>query len=119
LGEPFLLGGVEVAFVCAGTSAALDLALRTTRAGGRVVLIGLPSAGVDLAPLWFRELELVGAYAASAGFADALVLARQGPLLPDLLSAVYPLSGWRDAIDHALDGSRLGAAKVAFDPRLN
>jgi threonine dehydrogenase-like Zn-dependent dehydrogenase len=119
LGEPFLLGGVEVAFECAGTSAALDLALRTTRAGGRVVLIGLPAAGVDLAPLWFRELELVGAYAASGGFADALALARQGPLPPDLLSAVYPLASWRDAIDHALDGGRLGAVKVAFDPRLN
>jgi threonine dehydrogenase-like Zn-dependent dehydrogenase len=117
-GEPYLLGGVDLAFDCAGTAAALDLALRTTRAGGRVVLIGLPTAGVDLAPLWFRELELVGAYAASSGFPEAVALARQTPLPADLLSAVYSLASWREAIDHALDGGRLGAVKVAFDPRL-
>jgi threonine dehydrogenase-like Zn-dependent dehydrogenase len=116
--HPFLLDGVDVAFDCAGSAAALQLALRSTRAGGRVVLVGLPFRGVDLAPLWFRELELVGAYAASGGFATAVDLARQAPL-GDLLSAVYPLTSWRAAIDHALDGGRLGAIKVAFDPRAN
>ena len=44
-GPSFLLDGVDVAFECAGTPSALDLALRTTRAGGRVVLVGLPGAG--------------------------------------------------------------------------
>jgi threonine dehydrogenase-like Zn-dependent dehydrogenase len=117
LGQPFLLDGVDLSFACAGSAAALDLALRTTRAGGRVVLAGLPApSSVDLAPLWFRELELVGAYAAAAGFATALDAARQVPL-GDLLSAIYPLGRWREAIDHALDAGRLGATRVAFDPR--
>jgi threonine dehydrogenase-like Zn-dependent dehydrogenase len=116
-GRSFLLDGVDVAFECAGTPSALDLALRTTRAGGRVVLIGLPSAGVDLAPLWFRELELIGAYAATAGFASALKLSPHvASELSELVSAVYPLSHWRQAIDHALDAGRLGAARIAFSP---
>jgi threonine dehydrogenase-like Zn-dependent dehydrogenase len=115
-GQPFLLDGVDLAFECAGTVSALELALRTTRAGGRVVLVGLPPAGADLAPLWFRELELVGAYGARGGFAPALEVAADAPLR-NLLSAVYPLSGWRTAVDHALDGGRLGAVKIAFDLR--
>src|SRR5439155_1321599 len=57
-GSPFLLGGVDVAIDCVGSKGSLDLALRTTKAGGRVVLAGIPVAGVDLTPLWFRELEL-------------------------------------------------------------
>jgi threonine dehydrogenase-like Zn-dependent dehydrogenase len=117
-GSPFLLDGVDVAFECAGTPSALDLALRTTRAGGRVVLVGLPPAGVDLAPVWFRELELIGSYAASAGFARALKFASQVTgELSELVSAVYPLRAWRQAIDHALDAGRLGAARIAFEPQ--
>jgi threonine dehydrogenase-like Zn-dependent dehydrogenase len=116
-GRSFLLDGVDVAFECAGSPSALDLALRTTRAGGRVVLVGLPSTGVDLAPLWFRELELIGAYAATAGFASALKLSSQvAGELSELVSGVYPLSQWRQAIDHALDAGRLGAARIAFAP---
>jgi hypothetical protein len=73
---------------------------------------------VDLAPLWFRELELIGAYAASAGFDAAMKLStRVASELASLVSAVYPLDHWRDAIDHALDAGRLGAARIVFDPR--
>src|SRR5439155_17018966 len=63
-GPAYLLGGVDVAIDCVGSRGSLELALRTTRSGGRVVLSGMPGAAADLAPVWFRELELVGAYAA-------------------------------------------------------
>jgi threonine dehydrogenase-like Zn-dependent dehydrogenase len=48
VGEPYLLGGVDVALDCAGSAASLSTALRATRAGGRVVLSGMPSGSVDL-----------------------------------------------------------------------
>ena len=124
-GGEFLLGGVDVAVDCVGSRRSLDLCLRTTRAGGRVVLTGLPIAGADLTPLWFRELELVGAYASGTEqvngsrartFDLALELAAGAPI-EGLVGAVYPLRAWRRAIDHALDAGRLGTAKVAFDPR--
>ncbi|HMA46477.1 MAG TPA: alcohol dehydrogenase catalytic domain-containing protein, partial [Frankiaceae bacterium] len=66
-GPGYLLGGVDVAIDCAGGPGSLGTALRTTRAGGRVVLAGLPTAGVDLTPVWFRELKLVGTYASGTG----------------------------------------------------
>ncbi len=120
VGPPYLLGGVDVAIDCAGSASSLSTALRTTRAGGRVVLSGVPTGSVDLTPLWFRELELVGTYASSIGTDDrtdfdrALELAATAPL-DGIVSATYPLDRWRDALDHALAAGRLGAVKVAFD----
>lgn len=111
---PFLLGGVDVAFDCVGSKDGLDLALRATRARGRVVLSGMP-ARADLTPAWFRELELVGAYAGAGAFTDALELAQENDL-GALVGATYPLNRWREAIDHALAAGRLGTVKVAFDP---
>jgi threonine dehydrogenase-like Zn-dependent dehydrogenase len=116
-GSAYLLGGVDVAIDAVGSPAAVDTALRTTRAGGRVLLAGVPAAGVDLTPAWFRELTVQGAYA-SAGdaFATAMSLAATAPL-GGLLGGSYPLSRWREALDHAHDAGRLGTVKVAFDLR--
>lgn len=121
LGPDFLLGGVDVAIDAAGSRSSLDLALRSTRAGGRVVLTGMPASGADLSPAWFRELTVTGAYATGrepvdgrSSFELALELVRTAPL-EQLPVVTYPLQRWRQAIDHALDAGRLGTAKVAFD----
>lgn len=130
-GAEFLLGGADVAFECTGGSGGLDLALRLVRAAGTVVLSGMPAGAVDLTPVWYRELSLVGAYASDSGgpgpatpagagragdFAEAIGLAGQAPLA-SYVDAVYPLSQWREAIGHASAAGRLGSVKVAFDPR--
>jgi threonine dehydrogenase-like Zn-dependent dehydrogenase len=112
--HPFLLGGADVAFECAGSRESLDLALRATRARGRVVLAGMPPRA-DLSPAWFRELEVVGAYSGSGAFADSLGML-SGSDIGRLLSATYPLDRWREAIDHAMSAGRLGSIKIAFDP---
>lgn len=124
-GSPYLLGGVDAALDCVGSKSSLDLALRTTRAGGRVVLAGMPAFGADLSPVWFRELEVTGAYAAgtevtengpASTFDLAIDLAQAAPL-EGMVGAEYPLSRWREALDHAFAAGRLGTLKVAFDPR--
>ena len=124
-GAPYLLGGVDVAFDCVGSKSSLDLALRTTRAGGRVVLAGMPAGGADLAPVWFRELELVGAYATGtemtaegpvSTFDLAARFAAEAPV-EGMVGARYPLARWREALDHAFSAGRLGTVKVAFDLR--
>jgi threonine dehydrogenase-like Zn-dependent dehydrogenase len=125
-GQEFLLGGVDVAIECVGSRGALDLALRTTKAGGRVVVSGIPGEGADLTPLWFRELELVGAYTSGTErvgkdtrptFDMAIEIASTAPIIEDLVGATYPLERWRDAIDHALGAGKLGTFKVAFAPQ--
>jgi threonine dehydrogenase-like Zn-dependent dehydrogenase len=118
IGGDFLLGGVDTAFECTGGSSGLDTSLRLVRAGGTVVVSGMPSGGVDLTPLWYRELELVGAYcsgADGADFADAIRLAGTAPL-DGYVGTTYPLARWREALNHAADAGRLGTVKVAFDP---
>jgi threonine dehydrogenase-like Zn-dependent dehydrogenase len=122
-GRSYLLGGVDVALECVGSRSGLDVALRATRAGGRVVLAGMPPTGADLSPVWFRELEVVGTYASATERADgdrrhafdlAIDLAGDAPL-DALTTATYTLHRWREAIDHALAAGRLGTVKVAFD----
>lgn len=140
--DDFLLGGVDVALECTGGSTGLGTALRSVAAGGTVVLSGLPSGPVDLTPLWYRELRLVGAYAsgspvsspdreAPAGdaksddfavtmaksddFAEAMALAAAEPL-EGFVDAAYSLRRWRDALEHAAAAGRAGAVKVAFAP---
>ncbi|MGE5461185.1 MAG: zinc-dependent alcohol dehydrogenase [Solirubrobacterales bacterium] len=125
MGSSFLMGGVDVAIDCVGSKSSLDLALRTTRAGGRIVLSGIPVHAPDLTPLWFRELELVGSYTGGMEDVDgrrrhafdiAMDLALENPI-DGIVGATYPLSRWREALDHALGAGKLGTLKVAFDPR--
>lgn len=125
-GRSYLLGGVDVAIDAVGSKASLETALHATRAGGRVVLSGMPAAA-DLSAAWFRELEVVGAYASARrepgadgrpAFEIATEIAARSEIA-ELAEAVvsYPLHRWREALDHAHSAGRLGTVKVAFDPR--
>jgi threonine dehydrogenase-like Zn-dependent dehydrogenase len=119
----FLLGGVDVAVDAVGSKDSIDTVLRVTKAGGRVVLSGMPASGADLSPVWFRELEVTGTYASAReepngrpAFETALDLAGRAPL-DGIVGARYPLYRWREALDHAHSAGRLGTVKVAFDLR--
>lgn len=117
---PYLLGGVDVAVDAVGSKQSLETALGATRAGGRVVLSGMP-APADLSAAWFRELEVVGTYASARGegaFDKATELVAHDAVARLSKSvASYPLHRWREALDHAHSTGRLGTVKVAFDPR--
>ena len=117
---PYLLGGVDVAIDAVGSKQSLETALHATRAGGRVVLSGMPAAA-DLSAAWFRELEVVGTYASAQheeSFRIATELAATDAVQQLAKNvASYPLHRWREALDHAHSAGRLGTVKVAFDPR--
>lgn len=111
-----LLGGVDVAVDAVGSTSSLDTVLRSTRAGGRVVLSGMPS-GADLSPAWFRELEVAGTYASTGdAFEVAMRIAAEAPL-EGVVGGRYALHRWREALDHAHSAGRLGTVKVCFDVR--
>jgi threonine dehydrogenase-like Zn-dependent dehydrogenase len=120
LASPYLLGGVDVAVDAVGSTSSLETCLHATRAGGRVVLSGMPGKA-DLSAAWFRELDLVGTYASARGeaaFPQALELVAQDAVARlSKTVAPYPLHRWREALDHAHSAGRLGTVKVAFDPR--
>ncbi|GAA2123277.1 zinc-dependent alcohol dehydrogenase [Nocardioides bigeumensis] len=114
----YLLGGVDLAFDAVGSKESLETALHATRAGGKVVLSGMPSAA-DLSAAWFRELEVVGTYASTrSDFEKAIELVGHDAVARMAKGvAPYPLHRWREALDHAQSAGRLGTVKVAFDPR--
>jgi threonine dehydrogenase-like Zn-dependent dehydrogenase len=121
-----LTEGADVVLDCVGSTASLEQSLAMVRPRGRVVVVGMPGpTTLDLAPLWHRELTLVGAYAYGAeGAAPADgrsfelafdVVAAAG--LGRLVSASYPLERFEEAIAHAGSAGRRGATKIAFDLR--
>ena len=123
-----LTDGADVVFDCVGSSESIAQALAMVRPRGRVVLVGMPGkVTVDLAPLWHRELTLVGAYAYGAEsppgapephrtFSLAISLVSSAGL-GSLVSAAYPLERYEEAIAHAGAAGRRGAVKVVFDLR--
>src|SRR5215831_11693928 len=121
--RPLLLGGADLTFECTGSSRGLNDAVRFTRAGGRVVAVGMPGEEkVDWGPIWQRELTVTGAYAygtektGERTFELALSAARDLPL-KQLTGPLFSLGDYRDAIAYALHAGRQNAVKVAFDLR--
>ncbi len=106
-----LSGGADVVVDCVGSSASLTDALAVTRPRGRIVLVGMPgSVSLELTPLWHREVELVGAYTygtetlpdgTTARTFDLATRLVQEAGLGRLVSATYPLSRYREALEHA------------------
>ena len=113
-----LTGGIGTVVDCVGNEQSLAQALRIVRPGGTVVLVGMPGrVALDLTPLWHREVRLTGAYAyTAADFAAAFDLVAAARL-DRLVSALYPLDRFRDAVEHAATAGARGAVKVAFDLR--
>jgi threonine dehydrogenase-like Zn-dependent dehydrogenase len=121
-----LAGGADVVYDCVGNAASISQALEVVRPGGRIVLVGMPgSVRVDLAPLWQREVALVGTYAYGteqlpsgerSTFSLALELVH-GANLGRLVSAHYPLDRYEEAVRHAANAGRRGSVKIVFDLR--
>jgi threonine dehydrogenase-like Zn-dependent dehydrogenase len=119
-----LTGGADVVIDCVGSADSVAQALSMVRPRGRVVLVGMPGkVGIDLAPLWHREVSLVGAYAYGTEtvggtvrrtFAVAMEVVAAARL-GRLVSARYPLERFEEAVAHAGAAGRRGATKIVFD----
>lgn len=125
MNRALLLGGADVTFECVGRADSLNDAVRFTREGGTVVAVGMPGEEkVDWAPIWQRELTVMGAYAYGSEpkrkgrrtFSLALEAAPDLHL-EQLTGPLFGLGEYRDAIAYAMSAGRLGAVKVAFDLR--
>lgn len=127
-GSRMALGGFDVVYDCVGSAQTLQDSLRVAKAGGAVVMAGikLQPLKLDLNPIWYQEVDLVGLYAhgmESYGGGQwrtydlTVELIRQGKLETEaLITHRFPLERWREAIQTAQD-KHSGAIKVIFDYR--
>ncbi|HJU68601.1 MAG TPA: zinc-binding dehydrogenase [Gemmatimonadaceae bacterium] len=126
IGKPVGVGGFDRTFICIGGARATEDAMRVTRAGGTLILLGNSAKmdGVDWTPLWLKELIVRGslcygshrhASPARDAFREAaeLIATRRVAVAP-LLTHVYPLADYRDALATAMDKKASGSIKVAF-----
>ena len=117
-------GGAQVVIDCVGSESSLEESLRIVAPGGRIILVGMPArTTIDLASLWQREIELVGAYAYGVEdvggeliptFDLAIDLVRRHSL-GRLVSARYPLDRFEEALAHAGAAGRRGSIKIVFE----
>jgi len=127
IGKDVGVGGFDRTFVCIGGARGMDDAMRVTRAGGTIVLLGNSSTmnGLDWTPLWLKELTVRGslcygspvhASAERGAFAEAASLIASGaaPLAP-LLTHTYPLADYRKALATASNKRGGESIKVAFN----
>jgi threonine dehydrogenase-like Zn-dependent dehydrogenase len=127
IGKPVVMGGADKVFECVGSAGTMEDAVRLTRPGGETTLVGMPSARscLDLSALWFKEVNLAGAYAYGVeeyegerveSFELALRMAPQIEL-ETLVGPRFRLREYREAIAAARAAGREGHVKVVFDHR--
>ncbi len=129
-GNKMLLGGYDVIYDTAGSAQSIHNALRWTCAGATVVMVGLSlhHMQLDLTPLWYQEINLIGSTGhgmenwpvgtneRKSTFEIATDLIRRGQLYPEkLITHSYPLNDYRSALFTATDKARNHAIKVIFD----
>jgi threonine dehydrogenase-like Zn-dependent dehydrogenase len=127
LGKPVVMGGADRTFECVGSPGTIEDAVRLTRPGGEVALVGMPPArsSLDLTALWYKEVYLAGSYAygtedhggeRTRTFELALDLAPQIDL-ETMVGPRFCLRDYRKAITAARAAGREGNVRVVFDLR--
>jgi threonine dehydrogenase-like Zn-dependent dehydrogenase len=123
-----IVGGFDVVYDCVGTGKTVQDSLRWTRAGGAVVLAGvyLKPMRVDLTPVWYQEIDLIGLMAHGtekwngrklSTYDLTVELLLNGKLNTDgYITHRYPLEHWREAVRTAGNKTR-GSIKVVLDYR--
>jgi threonine dehydrogenase-like Zn-dependent dehydrogenase len=129
LGQQVLIGGVDVTLDCIGSSVTIDDALRFTRAGGEVILVGMPGIpkNVDWTSIWYKQLRVGGAYTYGLETHNGeqvhtftlgmRLLQKMESHLRPLVSSFFPLKDYKRAIQTALNTGKTATVKTVFDLR--
>lgn len=129
MGNQSMMGGYALTYDCTGNAPGLVDALMWTRGRGTLVAIGTTGIAMhDSTPLWFDELNVIGANGRQVEQLDGrsvhtydLVFEwiRDKKLnLASLPVAQYPLSDYRQALKSLLTRTGKPVVKVVFNPRL-
>lgn len=121
-----LLGGFDVVYDCVGDTNSVMDGLRWTKAGGAMVLVGisLDKLNVDLNPIWYQEIDLIGSHTfgvenwrgRSVHTYDIVIeMLMEGTLKHEgLITHRFSFEEYKQAIATATD-KRKGSIKVVFN----
>jgi len=128
LGKRVLKGGVDHTFECVGADSTLDDALRLTRAGGKVTIVGVPglAKGVDWTAIFDKELTVTASYIYNhaetwqgktrSTFEIALEMMASGALdIGWMVSCRYPLENYDRALREVGDKKNNPIIKAVFE----
>ncbi len=127
-GSQMMLGGFDVIYDTIGSQSTLHHALRWARAGSALVLVGidLHLMRIDLTPLWYQEISLLGSLShgienwpsgsrrSTFDIASELIMQRR--LAPEqLITHRFALTDYQHALTTAAGKSQTRAIKILFD----
>ena len=108
----------DVTLESSGNHRGLDSAIRGTRRGGKVVMVGLLPSGEQPVPISLaitRELELIGPFRFNAEMDQVIEALADGSLAADpVITHEFPFSEAIDAFNTAKDASRSGKVLLSF-----
>ncbi|HBJ84854.1 MAG: galactitol-1-phosphate 5-dehydrogenase [Prosthecobacter sp.] len=110
--------GADASFEVVGAGAPLDLAIRSVRKGGQVILIGnlQPSTPFPLQEVVTRQLTIKGSCSCAGEYPEAIRRIQDGSIqVEPLLSAVAPLAEGGDWFKRLYDNKE-GLLKVVLQP---
>ena len=126
LGKQAMVGGADLVFDCVGSGDSIDDALRFTRSGGKMVLMGLAAfpKGIDWTPIWLNEIEVKGSYTYGTElyqgrrmhtFQVALDLMAEGKVdLAPVVTHKFKLEDYQKALAAVANKGRSGVIKAVF-----
>lgn len=126
--EVYAGGGFPLIFDCVGSSGSFAQALRFASPRGRVVLLGCAAKmHLDLSFVWARELTVKGyvgygreTFRGKSAHTFEIthdLLVETGAPVDQLVTHVFPLGQYHDALKTAIHRRRTSSVKVLLDPR--
>lgn len=127
-GNYMLDGGYDVVFDCVGSRTSIEECLKWTAARGQMIMVGTGhGGGVDLTPIWFRELTVRGSYGRQLenfqgrriGTYQLVHELMQAGKLPvrAMMTHTFRIDDYRHALEVAMWKGPHKAIKVAMDFR--
>jgi threonine dehydrogenase-like Zn-dependent dehydrogenase len=126
--EVYSGGGFPLVFDCVGSGQTLSQAMRYASPRGRIVMLGCAAQipKLDLTFIWARELQVKGfvGYGRERFRGESAhtfqvthdLLLETGASVQEMVTHVYPLKQYRDALGAAANRRKSGSVKVLLDP---
>lgn len=124
-GQKAMEDGVNIIYECVGNDKTINNSLKLLSPKGRLVLIATSSnVNIDLAPVWFRELKIIGTNEQSTENINAKqiptyqlainLISDKKVSLDRFVTHIYPLEKFKKAIKTAMNKGEYHSLKVAL-----